>query len=154
MSMLKDQGDLLCAFNAEDVEYLVVGGQAVNAHGAPRLTKDLDLFIRTTADNSERVFKALARFGAPIAGLSPADFREHAGDVFQIGVEPNRIDILQSISGVDFDSAWERRQLFEVEDGLTVPFMALDDLLANKLASGRPQDLADVDKLKKIRDFK
>jgi hypothetical protein len=154
MSMLRDQGDLLCAFNAEGVEYLVVGGQAVNAHGAPRLTKDLDLFLRNTADNSERVFKALARFGAPIAGLSPADFRDHPDDVFQIGVEPSRIDLLQHIAGVDFDSAWERRQLFAVEDGLTVPFLALDDLLANKLASGRPQDLADVDKLSKIRNLK
>jgi hypothetical protein len=144
----------LCAFNAEGVEYLVVGGQAVNAHGAPRLTKDLDLFLRSTADNSERVFKALARFGAPIAGLSPADFRDHPDDVFQIGVEPSRIDLLQHIAGVDFDSAWERRQLFAVEDGLTVPFLALDDLLANKLASGRPQDLADVDKLSKIRNLK
>lgn len=154
MSMLRDQGDLLCAFNAEGVEYLVVGGQAVNAHGAPRLTKDLDLFLRNTADNSERVFKALARFGAPIAGLSSADFADHPDDVFQIGVEPSRIDLLQSIAGVDFDSAWERRQLFAVEDGLTVPFLALDDLLANKLASGRPQDLADVDKLSKIRNLK
>ena len=154
MSMLRDQGDLLCAFNAEGVEYLVVGGQAVNAYGAPRLTKDLDLLIRSTASNSERVFKALARFGAPIAGLSPAEFRDHPDDVFQIGVEPSRIDILQSISGVDFDSAWKRRQLFAVEDGLTVPFIALDDLLANKLATGRPQDLADVDTLKKIRNLK
>ncbi len=154
MSMLRAQGDLLCAFNAEGVEYMVGGGQAVNAHGVPRLTKDLDLFIRSTGSNCERVFKALARFGAPMVGLSPADFRDHPDDVFQIGVEPNRIDILQSISGVVFDSAWERRQLFAVEDGLTVPFLALDDLLANKLASGRPQDLADVDKLKKIRNLK
>jgi hypothetical protein len=154
MSMLRDQGDLLRAFNAEGVEYLVVGGQAVNAHGSPRLTKDLDLFIRSSASNSEKVFRALGRFGAPIGGLSANDFQDHSNDVFQIGVEPNRVDILQSISGVDFESVWERRQFFELEEGLVAPFLSLDDLLANKLASGRPQDLADVDKLKKLRGLK
>src|SRR6185437_7354883 len=116
--MLRDQRDLLCAFNAEDVEYLVVGGQAVNAYGVPRLTKDLDVFIRSNGPNSDRVFRALARFGAPIQGLTAADFRDHPNDVFQIGVEPNRIDLLQAISGVDFSSAWERRSMLEVEDGL------------------------------------
>ena len=151
MSMLRDQRDLLCAFNAEGVEYLVVGGHAVNVHGVPRLTKDLDVFIRSNEANSGRVFRALVRFGAPIQGFSPADFAGHEDDVFQIGVEPNRIDILQAISGVDFDAAWERRELFEVEDGLTAPFLSLDDIVANKLLVGRLQDLADADHLTKMK---
>jgi hypothetical protein len=152
MSMLRDQRDLLCAFNAEGVEYLVVGGHAVNAYGVPRLTKDLDVFIRSSGQNSEKVVRALARFGAPIQGLSPADFCSHPGDIFQIGVEPNRIDILQAISGVDFNLAWERRVLFDVEEGVTAPFISLEDLLANKLESGRLQDMADVEHLNKMRN--
>lgn len=151
MSMLRDQRDLLCAFNAEGVEYLVVGGHAVNVHGVPRLTKDLDVFIRSSEANSERVFRALARFGAPLAGYSADDFHGHDEDVLQIGVEPNRIDILQRITGVDFDSAWHRREIFEVEDGLAAPFLSLNDVLTNKLEVGRPQDIADADRLTKMK---
>ena len=151
MSMLRDQRDLLCAFNAEGVEYLVVRGHAVNMHGVPRLTKDLDVFIRGSEANSERVFRALALFGAPLTGYSAADFHGHEEDVFQIGVEPNRIDILQAIAGVDFDSAWRRREMFEVEEGVTAPFLSLDDVLTNKLEVGRPQDMADVDRLTKMK---
>jgi len=151
MSMLRDQRDLLCAFNAEGVEYLVVGGHAVNVHGVPRLTKDLDVFIRGSEANSERVFRALERFGAPLAGFSAADFHGHEEDVFQIGVEPNRIDILQAIAGMDFDAAWQRREMFEVEEGLTAPFLSLDDVLTNKLEVGRPQDIADAAHLTKMK---
>jgi hypothetical protein len=129
----------------------VVGGHAVNVHGVPRLTKDLDLFIRGSEANSERVFRALARFGAPLAGYSAADFHGHEDDVFQIGVEPNRIDILQAIAGVDFDAAWQRREIFEVEDGVSAPFLSLDDVLTNKLLVGRPQDIADADHLTKMK---
>ena len=152
MSMLRDQRDLLCAFNAEGVEYLVVGGHAVNAYGVPRLTKDLDVFIRSNEANSEKVFRALAVFGASIQGLAPADFCNRPGEIFQIGVEPNRIDILQAISGVDFDLAWERRVLFEVEEGVSAPFLSLEDLLANKRESGRLQDMADVEHLTKMKN--
>jgi hypothetical protein len=151
MSMLRDQGDLLCAFNAEGVEYLVIGGHAVNVHGVPRLTKDLDRFIRSSEANSERVFRAWVRFGVLLAGYTTADFHDHEDDVFQIGVEPNRIDILQAIAGVDFDAAWQRREIFEVEEGLTAPFISLDDLLTNKLEVGRPQDIADVAHLTKMK---
>jgi hypothetical protein len=151
MSMLRDQRDLLCAFNAEGVEYLVVGGHAVNVHGVPRLTKNLDVFIRGNAANGEKVFRALTQFGAPLTGYSAADFHGHEEDVFQIGVEPNRIDILQRITGVDFDAAWQRREMFEVEEGLTAPFLSLDDVLTNKLEVGRPQDLADADRLTKMK---
>jgi hypothetical protein len=154
MSMLRDQRDLLCAFNAEAVEYLVVGGHAVNVHGVPRLTKDLNVFIRSSEPNSYRVFKALVDFGAPLQGFGPTDFHGHPDDMFQIGVEPNRIDVLQAISGVDFDEAWNRRVIVEVEDGIFAPFLSLDDLLTNKREAGRLQDIADVDRLTRMRDLK
>ena len=154
MSMLRDQRDLLCAFNAEGVEYMVVGGHAVNAYGVPRLTKDLDVFIRSNPSNSERVFRALARFGAPLEGISPGDFCGNPDEIFQIGVEPNRVDLLQGISGVDFESAWERRVLLEVEESVHVPFLSIEDLLANKRTSARLQDLADVQHLTKMKDGK
>lgn len=152
MSMLRDQRDLLSAFNAEGVEYMVVGGHAVNAYGVPRLTKDLDVFLRSNRSNSERVFRALASFGAPLEGISPADFCGNQDEIFQIGVEPNRVDLLQVISGVDFESAWERRVLLEVEEGLHAPFLSLEDLLANKRTTARLQDLADVQHLTKMKN--
>ena len=151
MSMLRDQRDQLCAFNAENVEYLVVGGHAVNMHGVPRLTKGLNVFISSSEPNSERVFRALGRFGAPLAGYSAADFHGHEGDVFQIGVEPNRIDILQAIAGVDFEAAWQRREMFEVDEGLTAAFLSFDDVMTNKLTAGRPQDIADAAHLTKVK---
>ena len=154
MSMLRDQRDLLCAFNAEGVEYLVVGGNAVNIYGVPRLTKDLDVFIRSSPENSQKVFRALIRFGAPLQGITAADFCGAPEDMFQIGVEPNRIDVLQGISGVDFAAAWERRVNFVVDDEVTEPFIGLDDLLINKRESGRLQDLADVEHLTKMRNLK
>jgi hypothetical protein len=151
MSMPRDQRDLLCAFNAESVEYLVVGGHAVNMHGVPRLTKDLDVFIGSTESNGERVFRALGRFGAPLEGYSAADFHGHEEDVFQISVEPNRIGIPQAIAGVDFDAAWQRREMFELDEGLTAPFLSFDDVLTNKLTAGRPQDVADAAHLIKMK---
>ena len=153
MSMLKDQRDLLCAFNAEGVEYLVIGGHAVGMHAEPRATKDLDVFIRNDAENSKRVFRALKKFGAPLQGISASDFCGRSEDVFQIGLPPSRVDVIQSISGVDFSGAWERRTTFEVDTELEAPFLALDDLIANKIASGRLQDLADAEKLTKAKDI-
>ncbi|WP_238398383.1 hypothetical protein [Edaphobacter sp. 12200R-103] len=133
---------------------MVVGGHAVNAYGVPRLTKDLDVFIRASRSNSERVFRALARFGVPLEGLSATDFCKNPDEIFQIGVEPSRIDVLQGLSGVDFESAWSRRVWFEVEEGLKAPFLSLEDLLANKQTTGRPQDLADLHHLEKMKDLK
>ena len=98
--MLKDQRDLLDAFNAHGVEYLVIGGHAVGAYSEPRLTKDLDILIRNTPENGDRVYRALAAFGAPVMDYGPSDFHGHEGQVIQFGVPPNRIDILQSITGV------------------------------------------------------
>ena len=139
---------------SREVKFLVIGGHAVNAYGIPRFTGDLDVFIRNSPANSERVFRALVAFGAPLEELSPIDFCGNSEEVFQIGVEPGRVDILQGISGVDFESAWERRSLFEVEEGLKTPFISLEDLLMNKDATGRPQDIADAARLRKMRNTK
>ena len=102
--MLKDQKDLLSAFNAAGVEYVVIGGHAVNAYGVPRMTKGLDVLIRTSAENSERVYRALVSFGAPLADTTAEDFQD-GETIFQLGVEPSRVDIIQSIPAVSFDRA-------------------------------------------------
>ena len=104
--LTKDMKELIRAFNEQGVEYLLVGGYAFGVHAQPRATKDLDLFIRADARNSNAVFRALCRYGAPLDGLTAKDFRD-AKTGLQIGVPPNRIDILQKISGVTFDEAWK-----------------------------------------------
>jgi hypothetical protein len=105
--MGEDLKDLLRAFNANAVKYLVVGGYAFGVHAEPRATKDLDLFIQPSRENSEAVFRALALFGVPLEGLGPADFTD--GTIFQIGQPPARVDILQHIAGISFDEAWANR---------------------------------------------
>jgi hypothetical protein len=142
-----DFKDLLSAFNAQRVEYLVVGAHALAAHGYVRATGDLDVWVRPEPENAKRVIEALRAFGVPLHDLSEADLTR-AGTVFQIGVAPIRIDVLTSIDGVGFAEAWTGRLTARFED-LPVPVLALRDLLANKRAVGRPQDLADVDWLEK-----
>jgi hypothetical protein len=145
--MLKDQRELLDAFNAHGVEYVVVGGHAVGAYGEPRLTKDLDILIRGTKENGERVFRALAAYGAPIADYQPSDFFDRPGQVIQFGVPPNRIDILQSISGVPTEDIWRDHTQKLLPGGITANLISLEHLIQNKQAAGRLQDLADVEKL-------
>lgn len=152
--MLRDQRDLLRALNAHDAAYLVVGGHASIAYGVARLTGDMDIWIKRSEENSLRVFKALAAFGAPLQGLSPHDFNSKETDYFQFGVIPARIDVLQGIEGVDFDAAWLRRVEMTVEEGLIAPYLSIDDLMHNKSAVGRPKDLADVAELRKMKKLK
>lgn len=152
--MLKDQRELLSAFNEHGVKYLVVGGQAVIAYGVPRLTKDLDVLIRADAANSEAVYRALASFGAPLSSMSAADFRDSPETVFQLGVEPNRVDILQSIPGVEFDEAWKARVDLAIDDSLVAHFIDREQLIQNKLACGRLQDLADAEQLQKMKGIR
>jgi hypothetical protein len=147
--MLKDQIDLLSAFNAQGVEYLVVGGHAVNVYTQPRFTKDLDVLVRGNQTNGHAVYKALAQFGAPMEDLSPEDFIDKPEQFFQIGVEPHRVDVMQSIPGVSFDEAWKDAVTGEVE-GVPVKFLSREHLITNKLAVGRPRDLGDVDELRKF----
>jgi hypothetical protein len=143
--MNSDFSDLLQYFNEEKVEYLIVGGYAVIAYSEPRYTKDLDLWIWATPQNAERVYRALRRFKAPIGEMTPADFEEE-GYVFQIGVSPIRIDILMSIDGVDFDEAWNNRVKMNF-GGVEAWIIGKNDLIRNKKASGRAQDLLDVQSL-------
>jgi len=141
--MFDDFKDLLSAFNAANVRYLIVGGYAVSLHAQPRATKDLDVLISADAENSRAVFSALTKFGAPLAGLSAKDFMD-PGNFFRMGTPPVMVDIMPRISGVEFDDAWQRRVEVAIDDALTVPFISRADLLAAKISAGRAQDLADV----------
>ena len=115
-------------------------------HLEPRSTKDIDLWISTDLDNAKAVFQALAEFGAPIAGMTPADFMD--GTIFQMGQPPERIDILQQVSGLDFDNAWEHRIEGFIDADTPALVISKEDLIRNKLASGRDQDLLDVKRLR------
>ena len=138
--MHQDFKELLSAFNAGRVKYLIVGGYAVSFHAQPRATKDLDIFIGADAENGKAVYIALAKFGAPIEGLSPKDFAE-PDNFFRMGTPPVMVDILPKISGVEFEQAWQRRIDVQISDDLTVPFISFQDLMAAKIAAGRNQDL-------------
>jgi len=138
-----DYRDMLSALSAAEVEYLVVGAFALAAHGLPRATGDIDFWVRPTPENADRVFTALTEFGASLQGLTRDDMAR-AGTVFQIGVVPRRIDFLTAIDGVEFDEAWENRETRDV-DGVAVPVLSREHLIANKRATGRPKDQLDVE---------
>jgi hypothetical protein len=146
--MTKDFKDLLRALNANAAKYIIIGAHALGVHLEPRTTKDLDLFVRSDPENARAVFRALAQFGAPLQGMSEADFSD--GTTFQIGVPPDRIDILQRIDGVTFDEAWKNRIEGTIDGEVPAYVMSKDDLIRNKLAAGREQDLLDVKRLKKL----
>ena len=140
--MNKDFRDMLSALSDEDAEFLVVGAYALAAHGIPRATGDIDLWIRPSHENAKRVWGALKRFRAPLGELTVEDLT--ADDiVFQIGVAPRRIDILTSITGVAFEEAWQDRMQVDIE-GVPLAVISRDHLLLNKRATGRPKDMADV----------
>lgn len=143
-----DFQEILSTFSGEGVEYLLVGAYAVAAHGIPRATGDIDLWMRPTPDNARRVWSALERFGAPLSRFSLADF-EKTNQVIQIGVAPRRIDILTSIDGVEFEDAWRDRVSVKI-DSLNVPTISRPHLIANKRATARPQDLADAERLSEL----
>jgi hypothetical protein len=149
IDLARDFRDLLHAFVAREVRFLVVGAYALAVHGRPRATGDLDLWVEPTRDNAARAYDALREFGAPLHDLTPEDLAT-AGVVFQIGVEPVRIDILTQISGVGFADAWPRRREASFED-VVIPVLGRADLIANKRATGRLQDLADLERLEARR---
>ena len=142
-----DYRDILSIFNEEKVEYLVVGAYALAAHGLPRATGDIDLWIDRDERNAHRAWRSLVKFGAPLSDLRESDFSS-PGMVYQIGVAPNRIDILTSIDGVEFNDAWRQRIEVTIE-GLLVFVISRAHLIANKKTVGRPQDLADIDRIEK-----
>ena len=151
--MYQDYKDLLSAFRSHGVKYLVVGGLAVIYHSQPRFTKDMDLFIKADAENAKATYAALAQFGAPLQGIRPEDFSD-PNIFFRFGRDPRGFDILVSIPGVDFDAAWQRRveTIIDPASGLEANFISAEDLIASKLASGRPRDLADVYEIRKAAE--
>ena len=144
MNLPDDFRDMLACLRDAGVEFVVVGGYAVAHHGHVRATKDLDVFIRPSAENAARTMRAMSAFGAPVAalGVSAVDFST-PGRVVQLGVPPLRIDLVTALSGIDFETATRAPGTLEL-DGRVVSFIGLDALLINKRAAGRPQDLADV----------
>jgi len=143
--------DLISAFNAAEVQYLVVGAYAVGVHGHPRATKDLDIWIDASPENAGRVMNALRAFGAPLGELDARDF-ETPGTGFMMGNPPRRIDVLTQIDGVRFADV-APRAIEASFDGVPTQVIGFDDLLANKRAAGRLQDLADVRALERLRSL-
>lgn len=145
--MIPDFRDVLQHLIAAGVRFLVVGAHALSAHGVPRATVDLDIWVRPDSKNAQLVFEALARFGAPLdaLGVTTSDFTS-PDNVAQFGLPPFRIDIMTSISGVTFDAAWEERVEGKIE-GVLVPIIGLQAFVQNKRASGRKKDLADIESL-------
>jgi hypothetical protein len=145
MATNPDFRDLFAALSAHKADFLIVGGHAVMLYTQPRYTKDLDVWVRPTKENAERVFYALADFGAPLANVTVEDFAT-SGTIFQIGVAPNRVDILTSLEGVEFEPAWLARTR-STYGGVPIGVLSAEDLIANKRAVARPQDLLDVEAL-------
>jgi hypothetical protein len=143
--MNPDFVDLLRAFGAADVRFLIVGAYALAHHGRPRATGDLDVWVEATPANAARVIKALAAFGAPLHEISEQDFAR-PGVVFQIGVPPGRIDIVTELTGISFAEAWPGRDAGRFGD-LTVDFIGREAFLYNKRATGRAKDLGDIEGL-------
>ncbi len=148
MAVNKDFEDLLHALNQEKAKFLVVGAHAVICYTEPRFTKDLDIWIQTKTDNAKKVFNALQTFGAPLKNLTYEDFLK--GDmVFQIGMDPNRIDILMGVEALDFDKAWKNKKSSKYGKE-KIYILSVNDLIKNKKKLGRLQDKLDLERLKKF----
>lgn len=142
-----DFKDMLSCLKGEGVDFLVVGAYALAAHGFPRATGDIDIWVRSSPDNAHKVMRALGKFGAPVSNLSEEDFTS-TDVVVQIGVEPCRIDLLTSIGGVEFEAAWANKVSIAVDD-LEIYVLSKADLLKNKLATRRDKDRGDIAWLEK-----
>ena len=142
MNLNQDFQEFVELFVAHEVEFLIVGGYALAAHGHPRYTKDLDVWVWIGTENSERIIAAIEAFGFGDLGLTATDFQDPEVMV-QLGHEPQRIDILTFASGLNFSDAYKNRVYIPIGN-VQVPFISVDDLRTNKLATGRPRDIADV----------
>jgi hypothetical protein len=145
--MNSDFRELLQALSANDVGFLVVGGYAVIHHTQPRYTKDLDIWIKPSVENARKLMSALHQFGIPLLGLTESDFAAPKTQL-SVGVAPCAIDLLTTVPGLEFEAAWDRRVLSE-EGDLLIPYLSKQDLVAAKTTAGRPQDLADLDELRR-----
>jgi Nucleotidyl transferase of unknown function (DUF2204) len=137
-----DFSDMLLCLKDEKVEFIIVGAYALAAHGFPRATGDIDIWVRNTPENARSVVRALAKFGAPLSNVSEDDFTAR-NVVLQIGIEPSRIDLMTSIDGVQFAEAWKSRTAITIGD-LEIDVLSREDLIKNKLATGRKQDELDA----------
>ena len=145
MELDKDFNEFVELFLEHNVRFLIVGGYALAAHGLPRATGDLDAWVWINPENAQNIMRALNAFGFQNLSLTESDFSKE-DSIIQLGYPPFRIDILTSIDGVAFDQAWEKKVVVEL-NGMNVPFIGRDDLITNKKAAGRPQDIADVSRL-------
>jgi predicted nucleotidyltransferase len=143
----EDYKEMLQALQDEDVKFILIGAYALAALGYPRASMDIDIWIMPSPENAQAVIRSLARFGAPLDDIQKSDF-ETEGTVFQIGVEPRRIDILTTIDGLGFDDAYSQSIVSDIE-GMQIHILSKDDMIVNKKASGRHKDLADVEMLEK-----
>jgi len=148
METQPDFRELLALFNARHVEYLIVGGYALAFHGAPRFTGDLDIFVQPDAVNAQRILTALAVFGFASVGLTPSGF-ERPDQVVQLGVPPVRIDLITSMTGVSWDEAWAGRVAGRYGD-IPVYYIGREQFVANKRATGRTKDVADLEVLGEV----
>ena len=147
----KDYKEMLQLLLEEQVDFILVGAYALGAHGYPRATGDIDIWVKADEANSKKIYQALARFGASLDQLNENDFAGE-GIIFQIGVAPRRIDIITQIDGVTYDEADEDKIVVEVEE-LKLPILSLDKLIKNKMSTGREKDKLDAKFLIKNRDL-
>jgi hypothetical protein len=142
-----DFKDMLSCLKDEKVDFIIVGAYALAAHGFPRATGDIDIWVRSDAENARKVMRALAKFGAPLSDISAHDF-DIPDRVVQLGVEPSRIDLLTSIDGVEFDEAWGEKITISIDE-LEIHILSKGHLIKNKLAAGRDKDQGDIAWLEK-----
>ena len=146
MVLNQDFKEFIQSFNEHNVRYLIIGGYAVAFHGHPRYTKDLDVWIEPDRENAAKILKALTQFGFGTLGLTQGDFLE-PDQIIQLGYAPNRIDILTTLAGVDFENCYASK-VITIIDNVPMNFINLENLKKNKKATGRLQDLADLENLK------
>lgn len=146
----EDYKDMLQALADEKVRFLLVGAYALAAHGYPRATMDIDIWVMPSSQNADAVLRALHRFGAPLHNLTKEDLLKD-GTIFQIGVAPRRIDIITAASGIQFEETFKRSHCVDIE-GIELHIPSLGDLIRNKRASGRTKDLADAEALESLKN--
>jgi len=145
----EDYRDILHALSDEKVRFILVGAYALAAHGYPRATMDIDIWVMPSPDNAEAILRALRIFGSPLHNLTKKDL-EVDGTVFQIGIAPRRIDIITEATGLKFEQAYKNSVLVNI-DGIDVHIPSIDDLIINKKATGRTKDLADAEALELLK---
>jgi predicted nucleotidyltransferase len=149
MNLEKDFEDFVKLLNQHEVDYMIVGGYALAFHGKPRHTGDLDIWIAISDINANKMTEVIHDFGMASLRLQKSDFLQ-AGLITQIGYPPLRIDILNEIDGIGFEEAYQNKAIIDI-DGLNINYIGLDDLIKNKISSGRHQDISDVVALRKIK---